>query len=108
VSLAKRATELIPKEKGYWITLGLAHYRAGNWQEAVTALTTALQQAPVDGWKLFVLAMAHWQLGHKEEGRRYYEEAVVWTDRHETRNRELRRFRTEAAELLGPSKTKKD
>jgi serine/threonine protein kinase len=108
VSLAKRATELAPKEKGYWTTLGLAHYRAGNGQEAVTALSSALQQAPADGWKLFVLAMAHWQLGHKEEARRCYDEAVAWTEKHDPRNRELRRFRTEAEQLLGMTRIKND
>jgi serine/threonine protein kinase len=113
VNLAKRATELAPKEKEYWVTLGLAHYRAGNWREAVTAPNKAMNGlvdigTAADGWTLFLQAMAHWQLGDKEQARRCYDQAVTWTDRNETRNKELRRFRAEAAQLLGITKINND
>ena len=49
----------------------------------------------------FFLAMAHWKLGNQEEARRWYDKAVEWTDEHGPGDEELRRFRAEAAELLG-------
>ena len=29
----------------------------------------------------FFLAMAHWQLGHKEEARRWYDQGVAWMEK---------------------------
>ena len=52
----------------------------------------------------FFLAMAHWQLGHKEEARRQYDKSVGWmenSENSESNADELIRFRAEAAELLG-------
>ena len=45
--------------------------------------------------------MAHWQLGEKEAARKWYDQAVAWMDKNQPNNEELRRFRAEAAELLG-------
>jgi hypothetical protein len=45
--------------------------------------------------------MAHWQLGETEQARTWYDRAVQWMDKHQPQDEELRRFRTEAAELLG-------
>ncbi len=44
---------------------------------------------------------AHWQLGEKEKAREWYDKAVQWMDNNQPANDELRRFRSEAAELLG-------
>jgi WD40 repeat protein len=41
------------------------------------------------------LAMAHWQLGNKEDN-----QAVVWMEKNKPQDEELLRFRAEAAELL--------
>jgi len=51
--------------------------------------------------RIFVLAMAHWQLGHKKEARQWYDKAVQWMDMNKPQDEELRRFRAEAALLLG-------
>jgi hypothetical protein len=56
-----------------------------------------------DACDFFFLAMAHWQLGQKEEARNWFDKAVEWMDMNHSKNEELRRFRTEAAELLGIS-----
>ena len=45
--------------------------------------------------------MAHWQLGHQDEARRCYDKSVEWMEKHGQANEELKRFRAEAAELLG-------
>jgi tetratricopeptide (TPR) repeat protein len=109
VRLAQKAIELKPKSGGYWNTLGAAHYLAGHWPEAVAALEKAGQlrrgDSATDG---FFLAMAHWQLGHKDEAGSYFHKAVAWMDKHQPKNEELRRFRAEAAALLGIADNPKD
>jgi hypothetical protein len=45
--------------------------------------------------------MAHWQLGEKDQARRWYDKAVQWMDQNKPKDEELRRFRAEAEELLG-------
>ena len=52
----------------------------------------------------FFLAMAYQQLGEKEKARQWYDRAVQWMDKNQPKNEELRRFRREAAELLGVKK----
>ena len=46
------------------------------------------------------LAMAHWQLGKNEEARKWYDLAIAWMEKNQTKDEELRRFREEAAKLL--------
>ena len=45
--------------------------------------------------------MAHWQLGAREESRQWYRQAVAWMEKNQPGDGDLRRFRAEAAELLG-------
>jgi tetratricopeptide (TPR) repeat protein len=104
VDLARRATALAPKERGYWMTLGAASYRAGNWQQAVEAFAEAHQQPEVSTASFFFLAMAHAQLGHKDQAHQCYQRAVQLMVEHEPHNRELSRFRAEAEQVLGIGK----
>jgi uncharacterized protein HemY len=99
---ASKAVELTPGKAGRWNTLGVAQYRNAAWKEAIEALTKSVQLSK-DGNSsdFFFLAMAHWQLGEKEQARTWYDRAVQWMDKHQPQDEELRRFRTEAAELLG-------
>src|SRR5262249_48727045 len=63
---ASKAVALGPKVPLYWGNLGIAHYRRGQWQEAVTALQKAEELSkPRAVVTRFVLAMAYWQLGKK-------------------------------------------
>jgi tetratricopeptide (TPR) repeat protein len=104
VTHASKAVELTPGEGECWNTLGVAQYRNAAWKEAVEALTKSVQLSKGgDSSDFFFLAMAHWQLGEKEQARTWYEQAVQWMDKHQPQDEELRRFRTEAAELLGIS-----
>jgi hypothetical protein len=48
----------------------------------------------------FVVAMTHWQLANKEQARKWHDKAVAWMDKNAKDNEELRRFRSEAEELL--------
>jgi superkiller protein 3 len=108
VKLARRAVQLAPKDSNNWGTLGTAHYRAGDWKEAVATLDEARKLKPpgdADIW-LF-LAMAHHKLGNKAQARKCYDQAVQWLERNrqllatnEMQAEELRRIRSEAEEVL--------
>ena len=101
VESAKKAVELAPRQGVSWQTLAWAEYRAGNWKAAVTAMekVQALGSAG-DSFESFLLALAHWQLGDKEQSRKWYDRAVEWMEKNQPRNEELRRFRAEALQLL--------
>src|SRR5262249_42198406 len=99
--LAKKAVERAPKEGAYHNTLGAAHYRAAAWNEAVAELEKSMElRKGGDSFDWYFLAMAHWKLGQKQQAREWYDRAVEWMDQNQPKNKELRRFRAEAAELL--------
>jgi tetratricopeptide (TPR) repeat protein len=102
LALATKATLLKPKEGTYWNTLGVAHYRAGDWKASLAALQKSMRLSEggdANDW-LF-LAMAHWQLGEKGHARQWYDRAVQWMDKNQPKDEERCRFRAEAAKLLG-------
>ncbi len=101
VELAERAVKLSPTGT-YRNTLGVAQYRLGNYKAAIESLGKSMRLGSGgNAFDWFFLAMAQWQLGHKDEARNWYDKAVEWTEKHEPKNEELRRFQMEAAELLG-------
>ena len=105
VELAAKAARGVPHAPNYWGTLGIARYRAGDWKAAITDLEKAISLHRPDDWKMaypsFFLAMAHWQVGEKDKARAWFDKAVQWMDQGAKGDAELKRFRTEAAELLG-------
>ena len=100
--MAKRAIDLEPKAGNFSNTLGVAHYRAGDWKAAIAALQKSmeLRKDGRDSFDHFFLAMAHWQLGEKDKAREWYGKATGWMDKHKPRDLELLRFRAEAKQLL--------
>ena len=103
VAFAKRAVELRPDAANDWSSLGVAQYRAGKWQEALEALNKSCELHRRDGTARqgSFLAMAHWQLGHKDEATRRFRRSVEWIRKNDPGNIELASLRDEAAELLG-------
>jgi tetratricopeptide (TPR) repeat protein len=109
VQLAQKAVELDPQRGECWNTLGAAHYRAGDYLAAVSELEKAASMhngGDCEDW--FFLAMTHWRLGHKEEARKRYDQAVAWMkanqrelESNKFHDVQFHRFRAEAAELLG-------
>ena len=100
--LAQKAVEQVPSDGSLWNTLGIAQYRAGDWTAAVVALDKSCelwQGGDIFDW-LF-LAMAHWQLGEKKEARKWFDQAVAWIEKNKPQDDDTKRFREEAAELLG-------
>jgi serine/threonine protein kinase len=101
VGLARKAVELDPRA-GYWNTLGVAEYRAGNDTEALAALQKAMALTKGgNGFDWFIVAMAHARLDNKDAARAWYAKAVAWMEKEQPGNEELRRFRAEAAAVLG-------
>jgi serine/threonine protein kinase/WD40 repeat protein len=112
LEMAKKAVTLSPDRAPMHHTLGVAYYRVGAWKEAIAALQTSRElRDGGDSYEAFFLAMAHWQMGRKDEAQRWYAKAVQWIEEHEQhglntvdekdKELELRSIRTEAAELLG-------
>jgi len=102
VDLARQAAALAPHDSKYWNTLGVAQYRYGDWKSAIAALEKSMElRNGGDGLEWFVLAMAYWQLGNYEQARKWYEQAIDWMDTSNAQDEQLRRFRAEAAGLLG-------
>ena len=109
VKLAREAVELVPKHAYYWNTLGVAHYRAGNWKEAIVALDTSLGffAGELESFNTFFLAMSHCQLEHQDEARTWYDRGVTWIEKNRTildkdkhHDEELRRFRLKRKSCL--------
>jgi tetratricopeptide (TPR) repeat protein len=122
VALAEIAQKRDPKSPVCQATLGAVLYRAGRFEEAVQRLTEAdrlvpepmegARRSPAETW--FFLAMAHHRAGHAEEAKKWLDKATAWAVKalreHETRTGPrldfyrrvmLKRFRAEAADLLG-------
>jgi tetratricopeptide (TPR) repeat protein len=100
--LARKAVALAPQGAAGWNTLGAAHYRAGDYQAALAALEKAAGLRPRgDGSGFFFLAMAHWQLGQKEQAGRWYDRGVQELEQDGLRAATAAGFRAEAAALLG-------
>ena len=93
----------------FWNTLGVAHYRAGDWKAAVRALqkSNELLKGNELSFNAFFLAMAHWQLGNKAEARRWHDEAVGWMEKKKPQDEELLRFQAESKQLLDSTTTSK-
>jgi tetratricopeptide (TPR) repeat protein len=103
VELARKAVELAPQQASIRNTLGVAHYRAGDWKAAIVALekAEALRPDAYFAFNGFFLAMAHGKLGHNDEARAWYDKAVAWMAKNKPKDDELIGFRAEAAALLG-------
>jgi serine/threonine protein kinase/WD40 repeat protein len=102
VELAKKATVANPNESNYWNTLGVAHYRAGDWKQSALALEKSLALHGGDhGANHFFLAMARWRLGDQEAARKWYAQGVKWLEKSVPVDEEMVRFQAEAAEVLG-------
>jgi tetratricopeptide (TPR) repeat protein/serine/threonine protein kinase len=108
VALARKAVELEPRVGVYWKTLGVAQYRAGEWQAAVASLSRSQTlRKSGDAVDRFFLAMAHHKLGNHDMARQAYERAVQWLEDNKGALKkarvvaeQLRSFRVETEEVL--------
>jgi serine/threonine protein kinase/Flp pilus assembly protein TadD len=109
-AVARGAAQSPAKRRTYVNTLGVALYRAGRFAQSIECLQEAVQAHAKggDAWDFLFLAMAHQQLGQTPEARPWYDKAVEWieknkqsVEKNKPNQAELRRFRAEAAALLG-------
>jgi tetratricopeptide (TPR) repeat protein len=107
LELAQRAVALSPEEQTYWNTLGVAQYRTGDFQSAVSTLERSLAQSQgqMDGFDLYFLAMAHQKLGQTQQAKACFDQAGRWLANHQSLPdnllAELNAFRAEARACLG-------
>jgi lipopolysaccharide biosynthesis regulator YciM len=83
VGLAGQAVADDPKCPWYLHTLGMAHYRAGEFDRAIQRLRESNDAEPA--WSANVvnwlgLAMGYHHLGQAEEARKWLDKAVKWID----------------------------
>jgi tetratricopeptide (TPR) repeat protein len=92
-----------PSSGDVWNSLGIAHYRLGQWDEAIAAFQKSIELGNGgDRSDFYFLAMAHWQRGEQDEARQCYNRAVE--HKHNEgglNNPDLLNFRREAEELMG-------
>lgn len=102
VEFARQAVQREPGHGEFWNTLGVAHYRADELQDAVNALERSVELSQGGHvWDWFFLAMAHGRLGHVGESRRWFDQAVAFLDQQQPPPADLVSIRTEAAQVLG-------
>jgi tetratricopeptide (TPR) repeat protein len=102
IDSAKRAVDLAPDDGKHWAALGMAYYRAGQWEAALQPLQEASKHRQPGGRiDLFFLAMAHGRLGRREEGRKWYERAEAWRRQNAPKDGMLAGISREAAQVLG-------
>ncbi|HEX8199404.1 MAG TPA: tetratricopeptide repeat protein, partial [Isosphaeraceae bacterium] len=102
VELARKAVALTPKNGNSWNTLGVALYRAGDWNGSISALEQSMTlRGGGDATDWFFLAMARRRRHEEDRARSWYDKAVAWMEENQPNNEELRHFRAEAAALIG-------
>jgi tetratricopeptide (TPR) repeat protein len=104
VRLAQKAVSAKPKSGNCRNTLGVALYRRGDDKAAIAELEEAMRlRAGGDSSDWFILALAHWRLGNRDEARKWLALAVQWMDKHKPNDADLRRFRAEAEAVVSDS-----
>ncbi|MCO6044071.1 protein kinase [Aeoliella sp. ICT_H6.2] len=105
ITYSNEALQRAPESPDYWNSLGIGHYRAGDFDEAITALDRSIEFGGEDDMSnYYFLAMAHWRRGEQDEARQSYGRGV---EKQEAAgittlsNLELASFRREAEEVLG-------
>src|SRR5262249_26175200 len=107
--LAQKAVELAPDRWEYCHTLGVVHYRLGQYREAVAALERGVKnhKGQETAFDLYFLAMCHAKLGDPDKARACYERAVAWQKQAKLapgQVEELNAFRAEADAVLKEAK----
>ena len=103
IKYSKEALQLAPLSGDSWNLLGIGHFRAGNWDEAIEALSSAVElRNDGDASDHYFLAMAHWQRGDKEYAKKLFRQGTQLVSAVEqTSDFDELNFRQEAEKLLG-------
>jgi serine/threonine protein kinase/tetratricopeptide (TPR) repeat protein len=110
-ALDRKEPNQVVKAGDIWNTLGVARYRAGQWEAAVQGLEQSRKlRDGGDAVDWLFLAMAHQKLGHTDQAGKCYAEAIRWLKNNRqvlanpAQAEEFGRFRREAEEVLGLKK----
>jgi len=111
------AIRLDPKLPNAHAHRGWAYAKKGEYDKAIADCNEAVRllqagatahleepreiRSVLEAEVAMVLAEVHWRLGHKDLARRWFDKAVVWMDKNKAEAERHRRFRAEAAKLLG-------
>ena len=106
VQLAASAAKSAQNTDQIFKTLGVSHYRAGDFAAARNSLHAALAMSGVNAVDLFFLAMTYWRLDHQDEAREWFHKGVKFMDQQANQDPEVVNARAEAAALLGLADTK--
>ena len=102
LQLAHRSREIDPAGSAYQPTLGAAHYRLGQFQEAITTLSKVTNHIGDEKvWNYLFLAMAHWQLDNKSEARKWYDRSFELMEKSYVQDVRLYSLNAEARALFG-------
>src|SRR5262249_19679149 len=97
VTYARRAVDLIPTDGNFWNSLGVAYYRARDWDEALSALSRSMElREEGDSFDWFFPPITHARLGPPARARQWYEKATHWFGQNRPGDAELYRFQIEA------------
>ncbi|HEX3356370.1 MAG TPA: tetratricopeptide repeat protein [Tepidisphaeraceae bacterium] len=103
--LIQQAIAIDPSSADAWALLGAQEYRNGNFQSSIDAMEKSKALSPnqaADANQCFVLAMAHWQVGHKDIAREWYDRALNSAKEHPKESQSaVDHYQGEAADLLG-------
>lgn len=107
IQLAQQAVGLAPESSANWSFLGLAKFRAGDPAAAIDALQKSANLGRYSNAEdCLILAMAHWQIGDRDQADRWYNQAMGWIEKHQPVNDPLTLLRAEAETLLGKAQAK--
>jgi tetratricopeptide (TPR) repeat protein len=101
--LAQKALDLLSRPSGeFWITLGLARYRAGDWKAAGSALDKAdsIMSAEEICLRDLLQAMSRQRLGDNKLAKKYYDGAAAGLEKLWIKEDDLERLRLEAHSVM--------
>src|SRR5262249_54151400 len=101
---AEVAARLAPDQARHRTALGMAHYRLGQYKDALATLTLANQMSAGSPADLAFLAMTQHRLGHKEAQTTLVRFQETMSKPEPAQNEELRGFLREAETLMEDGK----
>jgi eukaryotic-like serine/threonine-protein kinase len=104
LDLARKSVHLSHKSGAFWNTLGVVHYRSGQWKEAAGALEESMRLrngGDANDW-LF-MAMICQRQGQPSQARCWYDRSLAWLKAQTADDRMLSQIRDETECLLGPA-----
>lgn len=109
VEVLRKAIEFAPADVGLYQNLGWALCHTGHWKQSIESFqkSMSLQKSPQggDSGQWFGLAVDYWQMGDKDNARKWYAKGVEWMEKNAPQDESFLRYRSEVEKILQlPSK----